>query len=164
MPSDETYTITLAEEGLDLNSVTYSKEVKFKVTPAKYHSVTAVKLNGNALTVGEDGYYLVKNQVFDAAVTVEIARNKATVTFNSNGGTAIEAKTIDQGTLVEEVTPTRAGDTYYDTYTFGGWYLNGKKFDFSTVVESDITLVAKWNYGTAKSTNSDVWAKENFAF
>lgn len=164
MPSHETYTITLEEEGLDLNAVAYSKEVKFKVTPAKYYSVTAVKLNGNALTVGEDGYYLVKNQVFDAAITVETARNKATVTFNSNGGTAIEAKTIDQGTLVEEAIPTRAGDTYYDTYTFGGWYLNGKKFDFSTVVESDITLVAKWNYGTAKSTNSNVWAKENFTF
>lgn len=164
MPSHETYTITLAEEGLDLNAVTYSKEVKFKVTPAKYHSVTAVKLNGNALTASEDGYYLVKNQVFDAAITVETARNKATVTFNSNGGTAIEAKTIDQGTLVEEATPTRAGDTYYDTYTFGGWYLNGKKFDFSTVVESDITLVAKWNYGTAKYTNSNVWTKENFTF
>lgn len=164
LPSNETYTITLAEEGLDLNAVTYSKEVKFKVTPAKYHSVTAVKLNGNALTASEDGYYLVKNQVFDAAITVETARNKATVTFNSNGGTAIEAKTIDQGTLVEEATPTRAGDTYYDTYTFGGWYLNGKKFDFSTVVESDITLVAKWNYGTAKYTNSDVWAKGDFTF
>lgn len=165
MPSNETYTITLAEEGLDLNAVTYSKEVKFKVTPAKYYSVTAVKLNGNALTASEDGYYLVKNQVFDAAITVETVRNKATVTFNSNGGTAIEAKTIDQGTsLVEEATPTRAGDTFYDTYTFGGWYLNGKKFDFSTVVESDITLVAKWNYGTAKSTISDVWAKENFTF
>lgn len=164
MPSHETYTITLAEEGLDLNAVTYSKEVKFKVTPAKYHSVTAVKLNGNALTVDEDGYYLVKNQVFDADITVETARNKATVTFDSNGGTAIEAKTINQGTLVEEATPTRAGDTYYDTYTFGGWYLNGKKFDFSTVVESDITLVAKWNYGTAKYTNSEVWVKENFTF
>lgn len=164
LPSDERYTITLAEEGLDLNAVTYSKEVKFKVTPAKYHSVTAVKLNDNALTVGEDGYYLVKNQVFDATITVETAKNKATVTFNSNGGTAVEAKTIDQGTVVEEATPTRAGDTYYDIYTFGGWYLNGKKFDFSTVVESDITLIAKWNYGTAKYTNSDVWAKENFAF
>ena len=163
MPSHEAYTITLAEEGLDLNAITYSKEVKFKVTPAKYYSVTAVKLNDNALTVGEDGYYLVKNQVFDATIAVETARNKATVTFNSNGGTAIEAKTIDQGTVVEGATPTRAGDTYYDTYTFGGWYLNGKKFDFSTVVESDITLVAKWNYGTAKYTNSDVWAKENFA-
>ncbi len=164
MPSHETYTITLAEEGLDLNAVTYSKEVKFKVTPAKYHSVTAVKLNGNALTASEDGYYLVKNQVFDAVITVETARNKATVTFNSNGGTAIEAKTIDQGTVVEGATPTRAGDTYYDTYTFGGWYLNGKKFDFSTVVESDITLVAKWNYGTAKYTNSDVWSKGDFTF
>lgn len=164
MPSHETYTITLAEEGLDLNAVTYSKEVKFKVTPAKYYSVTAVKLNDNALTVDEDGYYLVKNQVFDADITVETARNKATVTFDSNGGTAIEAKTIDQGTLVEEATPTRAGDTYYDTYTFGGWYLNGKKFDFSTVVKSDITLVAKWNYGTAKYTNSEVWVKENFTF
>ena len=164
MPSDETYTITLAEEGLDLNAVTYSKEVKFKVTPAKYHSVTAIKLNGNALTVGEDGYYLVKNQVLDAVITVETARNKATVTFNSNGGTVVEAKTINQGTLVEEATPTRAGDTYYDTYTFGGWYLNGKKFDFSTVVESDITLIAKWNYGTAKYTNSNVWAKGDFTF
>lgn len=128
--TSENYTVELEETTLDLNTVAYSKEVKFKVSAAKYYSITAVKLNGEALTAGEDGYYLVKKQVSDSAVTIEATRNKATVTFNTTGGTAIATKTIDQGTKVEEVIPTRAADEYYDAYTFDGWYLNGEKFNF----------------------------------
>ena len=158
----ENYTVELEEAGLDLNTVTYSKEVKFKVSAAKYYSITAVKLNGEALTIGEDGYYLVKNQVSDSTIAIEATRNKATVTFNTTGGTAIAAKTIDQGTKVEEVIPTRAADEYYDAYTFDGWYLNGEKFNFETIIESDITLVAKWKYGNSKTTYLNNWAKGDF--
>lgn len=158
----ENYTVELEETTLDLNTVTYSKEVKFKVSAAKYYSITAVKLNGEALTIGEDGYYLVKNQVSDSTIAIEATRNKATVTFNTTGGTAIAAKTIDQGTKVEEVIPTRAADEYYDVYTFDGWYLNGEKFNFETIIESDITLVAKWKYGNSKTIYVDEWAMSSF--
>lgn len=160
--TSENYTVELEETTLDLNTVTYSKEVKFKVSAAKYYSITAVKLNGEALTVGEDGYYLVKNQVSDSTIAIEATRNKATVTFNTTGGTAIAAKTIDQGTKVEEVVPTRAADEYYDAYTFDGWYLNGEKFNFETIIETDITLVAKWKYGNSKTTYVDEWAMSSF--
>lgn len=162
IPASENYTVELEEAGLDLNTVTYSKEVKFKVSAAKYYSITAVKLNGEALAVGEDGYYLVKNQVSDSAITIEATRNKATVTFNTTGGAAIAAKTIDQGTKVEEVIPTRAADEYYDAYTFDGWYLNGEKFNFGTVIEQNTTLVAKWKYGNSKTTYLNNWAKGDF--
>lgn len=160
--TSENYTVELEETTLDLNTVTYSKEVKFKVSAAKYYSITAVKLNGEALTVGEDGYYLVKNQVSDSAITIEATRNKATVTFNTTGGVAIAAKIIDQGTKVEEVIPTRVADEYYDAYTFDGWYLNGEKFNFETIIECDITLVAKWKYGNSKTTYVDEWAMSSF--
>ncbi len=162
IPTGENYTVTLEETTLDLNAITYSKEVKFKVSAAKYYSITAVKLNGEALTVGEDGCYLVKNQVSDSIVTIEATRNKATVTFNTNGGTAIAAKTIDQGTTLEEVIPTRAADEYYDAYTFDGWYLNGEKFNFETIIETDITLVAKWKYGNSKTSYLNNWVASDF--
>lgn len=160
--TSENYTVELEETTLDLNTVTYSKEVKFKVSAAKYYSITAVKLNGEALTIGEDGYYLVKNQVSDSAITIEATRNKATVTFNTTGGTAIAAKTIDQGTALEEVIPTRVADEYYDAYTFDGWYLNGEKYNFETIIETDITLNAKWKYGNSKTTYLNNWVASDF--
>lgn len=87
-----------------------------------------------------------------------------TVAFDSNGGTAVTAQTVISGNAIAEPTaPTRAADEYYDAYTFDGWYLNGKKFSFGTVIEKNTTLIAKWKYGNTKSTNSDVWSKDNFA-
>ena len=41
-------------------------------------------------------------------------------------------------------TATAPQDPTRDGYTFDGWYLDGEKYDFSTPVTEDITLVAKW--------------------
>lgn len=70
-----------------------------------------------------------------------------TVTFDSNGGTDVEAKTVKTGKLVTEpATPTK------DNRTFAGWYLvkqNGEvaktQFDFSKPVTGDVKLIARWN-------------------
>jgi len=67
-----------------------------------------------------------------------------TVTFDSDGGTAVQPVDTDFGTAITKPTdPTLTG------YTFGGWY---RTQDFSSVwdfpshtVQSDITLYAKWN-------------------
>ena len=65
--------------------------------------------------------------------------NEYTITFDSNGGKAVDSQTVKYGGMIEEpAKPTRSG------YNFDGWYLNGKLFDFDTFVTSDITLIAKW--------------------
>lgn len=62
-----------------------------------------------------------------------------TVTFDTNGGTAIAPQTVDdKGKAKEPTAPTR------DSWTFAGWYLNGVKYDFTTPVTQDITLKAGW--------------------
>ena len=67
------------------------------------------------------------------------------VTFNSNGGSAVDTKYVNSGTKVTAPSdPTKTG------YNFGEWQLNSSEFDFAnTNVISNITLVATW---TAKTT------------
>ena len=68
------------------------------------------------------------------------AVNYVTVTFDSQGGSAVEQQKVRNGGWVTEPTaPTRPG------YTFDGWYLNGEKWNFaSDTPGNDMTLVAKW--------------------
>lgn len=65
-----------------------------------------------------------------------------TVTFDSKGGSEVEATIVEAGEKVmKPVDPTRAG------YIFAGWYLEGSEteFDFeNTQINSNITLNAKW--------------------
>ena len=66
-----------------------------------------------------------------------------TVTFDTQGGTAIDAVTVDAGTAVAEpeTAPT------LDGYTFKGWYADEEgttPWDFETVIESDTTIYAVW--------------------
>ncbi len=62
-----------------------------------------------------------------------------TVTFDSNGGSKVNSQSITGG-----FTATPPADPTRNNYTFKGWYLNGKKFDFKTPITSNITLVAMW--------------------
>ncbi|MDO4429449.1 MAG: beta-N-acetylglucosaminidase domain-containing protein [Atopobiaceae bacterium] len=60
-----------------------------------------------------------------------------TVTFV--GAQGVEDQTVEEGkTATEPKVTVPAG------YTFGGWLLNGEKYDFSEPVTSDITLTASW--------------------
>ena len=68
-----------------------------------------------------------------------------TVTFDSNGGSSVAPQTvIENKCVIEPKDPIRAeGDDVF--YTFKEWQLEGKKFDFTTQINSDITLKAEWN-------------------
>ena len=62
-----------------------------------------------------------------------------TVTFDSDGGTAAAAQTIEEGkTATQPTGVTKEG------YTLEGWYNGEDKWDFSTPITSNITLKAKW--------------------
>lgn len=62
-----------------------------------------------------------------------------TVTFNSDGGTAITPQTVRKGSLA-----TRPADPQKEGYIFLGWFISDDLYDFSTPVNSNITLTAKW--------------------
>ena len=66
-----------------------------------------------------------------------------TITFESNGGSAVTAITQAENTAVTAPTnPTKAG------FTFGGWYSDvglSTAYTFSTMPSQNITLYAKWN-------------------
>lgn len=62
-----------------------------------------------------------------------------TVTFNSMGGSSVETQSIVKGELSKKPEdPTR------ELYVFEGWQDGGVIFDFSTPVNENYFLVAKW--------------------
>ncbi|RAV17761.1 InlB B-repeat-containing protein [Paenibacillus contaminans] len=67
-----------------------------------------------------------------------------TVTFVSNGGSAVPVQTVNKNDKASEPTvPTKGG------FTFDGWFTNSNldpltAFDFNTSITAPITLYAKW--------------------
>ena len=79
------------------------------------------------------------------------APNIHTVSFDSDGGSAVASQPVPDGSAaVKPADPTRKG------YTFDGWLLNGKTFDFNTAVKSDITLTARWKKDAGTEQKVDV--------
>ena len=73
---------------------------------------------------------------------IQASATTLTVTFNSNGGSAVSPAIgiAYNGTAEEPDAPTRAG------YTFAGWFLGNAEdaFDFDTKITDNITLTARW--------------------
>ena len=76
-----------------------------------------------------------------------------TVTFNTNGGTAVASQTVDHGgKATKPANPTKTG------YTFAGWYTEADtEFNFNTPIESATTLYAKWNANQYTITFRQQW-------
>lgn len=70
---------------------------------------------------------------------------KYTVSFNSNGGSAVVNQVVEDGkTVSKPADPTREG------YTFAGWYTSEdatQAYDFSKGVTGNLTLTARWTKG-----------------
>ena len=61
------------------------------------------------------------------------------ITFETNGGTLVESQIVNEGEKVKKpVDPTKDG------FMFVEWTYQGKTYDFSLEVTSNITLIAKW--------------------
>ena len=68
---------------------------------------------------------------------------RATITFETNGGTPVAPITAKRGTAITApAAPTKSG------YTFGGWYTDTaltQAYTFDRMPNDSITLYAKWN-------------------
>jgi len=84
-----------------------------------------------------DGYGVVYNNGVYSLVACH------TVTFETNGGSAVAAQEIVSGEkAIKPENPTMAG------YTFRGWYSDSgltTEFSFDTAITTDITVYAKWS-------------------
>lgn len=83
-------------------------------------------------------------------VCIYYKRNSYTVTFDTNGGSEIPAKTaFYEDSVSEPASPKKAG------CTFGGWYLDSDfytEYDFGNAVTDNIVLYAKWEWNEANYT------------
>ena len=75
-------------------------------------------------------------------IDVKYDLDEHTLTFETNGGSAINPVTVRHGNAV-----ARPTDPTKDKYTFIGWYADPEftaKYDFATVLEADKTIYAKF--------------------
>lgn len=75
-------------------------------------------------------------------IDVKYDLDEHTLTFETNGGSAINPVTVRHGNAV-----ARPADPTKDKYTFIGWYADPEfteEYDFATVLEADKTIYAKF--------------------
>lgn len=89
------------------------------------------------LSAGDNEFYIfetIGGEIFDN-YTVTIRRLEMyTVTFNANGGSAVDTQIVEEDSLLSPVTSVRAG------YLFDNW-----GYDFNNPVKQSMTLTANWN-------------------
>ena len=69
-------------------------------------------------------------------------KDKYTITFNTDGGDAIENRTVAWGETLTLPIPTKTG------YTFAGWYNGETKFVAKVMPSENLTLTARWTANT----------------
>ena len=80
-----------------------------------------------------------------------------TVTFDSDGGSAVTAQKVLNSPAIKPADPTKNG------YLFAGWYLEDMQYAFDTTVTTDITLKAHWS-PTSASTAITAATIQNMKF
>ncbi|MCF0240132.1 MAG: InlB B-repeat-containing protein, partial [Streptococcus gallolyticus] len=166
-----------------LSNADYAKiaGIKIKDELASYYEISKISANKDIFYVDQDKVetrVIKKGENIDPSalnfikftedVTFNVeASNTAplekTVTFDSQGGSEIEAVTVELGSAIE-----KPADPTKDGYVFAGWFLDKEctpelEWDFENyVVEDDMTLYAKWNpatYTVVLNTNEGVIAE-----
>ncbi len=121
-------------------------------SPASECSKDARSYSNPTIASNSIGFRVVRSAIDEFAVITN------TVTFLTNGGSAVATQYIMEGeTASQPDNPTKTG------YNFEGWLYNGSTFYFTTIIAQDIVLEAQWtpitytvefNQGLANSTQS----------
>lgn len=81
---------------------------------------------------------------------------KATYNFNMPGLNLVTIKVTKGEKTIEPAAPARHG------YVFSGWYLDDQAFDFTTNLNENITLIAKWEEAEDIKEDKEVSVTFNF--
>ena len=95
----------------------------------------------------EESVRVEESSAHEESSTSEEKETYYTVTFDTDGGTAIaDVKVLSGEKISAPATPTKI--THACEYVFIGWFYNGEAWDFDNgVVMQDMTLLAHWEEG-----------------
>ncbi len=112
-------------------------EIKSPFTWENISDQLEAAINAGKLDVGDEGLRMHYAQL----------TSNHTVTFDTDGGSAVQAQTVAYGETVEKpADPVRSG------YTFKGWYLGENAYNFDAPVTKDLTVTARWSYNGGGSS------------
>ena len=138
-----TYTVTFNANGgtaVKAQSVSSGAKASKPANPTKAGHVFKGWYSDKSLTKAYDFNSAVKsNLTLYAKWEREVTH---TVTFDPNGGSAVEAQTVRSGAKA-----SRPADPAKSGFVFAGWYTDAaltEAYDFDSAVKSDLTLYAKW--------------------
>lgn len=121
-------------------------------TEAHAAATTAKEISVNKeIKVAENTYNVAAKVKYEVTV-----KDNFTVQFDTNGGSEVAPVVVEEGSVITApVSPDKDG------YSFDGWYLDNEtfeqKFDFTSPVNDNVTLYAKWvEIGTASGSYSGV--------
>ena len=135
-------------------TVTFNTNGGSAVSPIEVEQGSTLTLPASPTKAGYtfDGWYIntdlstaFSNLLLTGDITVyaKWTINSYTVTFNSNGGTAVDNASVEYGLTVALPTDPEKTD-----FVFAGWYSDSAlltSYNFSTLVTQNITLYAKWD-------------------
>ena len=133
------YTVTFDSKG---GSAVDSQAVDAGGTATKPANPTREGYKFEGWTL-EDGtpYDFSSKVTGDLTLCASWSKISYTVKFDSSGGSAVEAQTVDAGG-----TATKPADPTWNGFEFEGWYqADGTAYDFSSKVTGDLTLYASWS-------------------
>ncbi len=138
VPTPTTYTVTFDSDGgsaVDAQTVVEGAAAQKPADPTKSGYTFA------GWFVGEVEYDFTAAVTADVTLKAKWIQNTYTVTFDSDGGNAVEAQIVVEGSAAQKPSdPTKA------SHTFAGWFVGEVEYDFTAAVTADVTLKAKWVY------------------
>ena len=147
---EATFAIATANDGTGTTLATQT------ALSGKWDTTTADFKFGMDVVATTGGYYLLwqtangSDRNFIWALNLQEAYK---VSFESNGGSAVDAQyAISGGTIVAPTDPTK------DENSFLGWYADAAlttAWDFGTAISANTTLYAKWDTSTGISIVND---------
>ena len=146
-PASGSLTLTMYDNGEVISSITVDQNTpndQIRFLQNMVYGLHNIVVRVTAVSEDFSGQVFSNSMIYcGAPSTVPYypawANSKHTVSFDSQGGSAVESQTVAENAAATEPTaPTLAG------YRFLGWYLGEELYDFASPVVTDLKLVAKW--------------------
>ena len=144
------FTFYVGTGGADSSYIAYANEQTHTTTP--YHA-NATDFNTTSFPEGKI-YFAIGGVGAGMQIKAKISQPYSFVNFETNGGSFVAKQLLANGTTATEpANPTKSG------WTFAGWYTDTgltSEFNFTTAINADTTLYAKWTQGGGSSTTYTV--------
>ena len=158
----EDYTVTVTS-GIEHGTVSADRTenvhmgdtITLTVIPDKgYRLATLTVKQGDTIIDVKDNSFTMPSG--NVTVNAEFVR-VYTVTFDSDGGSAVASQTVDAGKNASKPAPdpTKNKAIFQNWYKVTGGNMAEAPFDFGTAINEDTTLKAKWKYATVLKTGGE---------